>query len=420
MALYPSDTYPEICEISQLANRFLEEGYELYMVGGAVRDMVLKRGVKDFDFTTNATPEQVIKLFRRVLPTGIDHGTVTVLLGAYQFEVTTYRIEGKYSDQRHPDGVSYAGQIADDLGRRDFTVNAMALNMKSGELVDLFGGQTDLQRGVLRAIGEPATRFAEDPLRVLRGCRFTSQLHLSLEAKTEIAMKQQSIGMISVERIKDELEKTLKTEKPSIGIAHMVVCGVLQEVFPVWNTPYSDTVDEIVSVYQWIDRIPEDNWLLRCVALFVHSLEGMSSIHEVEGGMKHLKTSKKEQTYVSHMYRSLYKVNAAQYSDGDLRKLIVSIKPIYLQDLFCLLPLVTPQNTDLYDELYKRMNQLLVDGFPLSIGELHISANELMSHFSKTPGPWLGSLLDQLFLLVLEDPSLNKKESLIAQSEALL
>ncbi len=420
MALYPSDTYPEIDEISQLASRFLEKGYELYMVGGAVRDMVLNRGVKDFDFTTNATPEQVIKLFRRVLPTGIDHGTVTVLLGSYQFEVTTYRIEGKYTDQRHPDGVLYAGQIADDLGRRDFTVNAMALNMGSGELVDLFGGQNDLEKGVLRAIGDPATRFAEDPLRVLRGCRFTSQLHLSLEAETAVAMKQQSVGMISVERIKDELEKTLKTEKPSIGIAHMVVCGVLQEVFPTWNTPYSDTVDEIISAYQWIDRIPEDNWLLRCVALFVHSLEGMSSIHEVEGGMKHLKTSKKEQVYVCHMYRSLYRVNAAQYSDGDLRKLIVSIKPIYLQDLFCLLPLVTPQNTDLYDELYKRMNQLLVDGFPLSIGELHISANELMSHFSKTPGPWLGSLLDQLFLLVLEDPSLNKKESLIAQSEALL
>ncbi len=420
MAIYPSDIYPEICEISQLTNRFLEKGYELYMVGGAVRDMVLKQRVKDFDFTTNATPEQVMKLFRRVLPTGIDHGTVTVLLGDYQFEVTTYRVEGKYSDQRHPDGVTYAGNLAEDLGRRDFTVNAMALHMGSGDLVDLYGGQDDLREGVLRAIGDPPTRFEEDPLRVLRGCRFTSQLHLTLEAATGIAMKQQSVGMISVERIKDELEKTLMTVNPSIGIAHMVWCGVLQEIFPTWIIPQSSSLNEIISTYQWIDRIPEDNWLLRCVALFMQSLEGMSSIHEVEGGMKHLKTSKKEQTYVCHMYRSLYKVNAVQYSDGDLRKLIVSIKPTYLQDLFCLLPLVTPQNTDLYDELYKRMNQLLVDGFPLSIGELQISANELMSHFSKTPGPWLGSLLDQLFLLVLEDPSLNKKESLIAQSEALL
>ncbi len=390
------------------------------MVGGAVRDMVLQRRVKDFDFTTNATPQQVMKLFRRVLPTGIDHGTVTVLLGDYQFEVTTYRVEGKYSDQRHPDGVTYAGNLADDLGRRDFTVNAMAIHMTSGDLVDLYGGQEDLQKGVLRAIGDPVIRFREDPLRVLRGCRFTSQLDLALESATGAAMEQQSVGMISVERIKDELEKTLHTESPSIGIAHMVKCGVIQEVFPSWRTPWSNSLDEIISAYQWIDRISQDNWLLRCVALFVQSLDGVGSILEVESGMKHLKTSKKELSYVCHIFQSLYQVENKSYSSGELRRLIVSINPEYIEDVLSLSALITPQDAEFYTKLRCRMNELLLEGFPLSVRELAVSASDLMDHFSKAPGPWLGSLLDQLFFFVLEEPSQNRKEVLLMQSETLI
>ena len=162
-------TFPK--EVKEFADVVFRAGYEIYLVGGAVRN--LKRGLPpdDYDFTTNATPQQITAIFHKVIPTGIEHGTVTVLFKGNSFEVTTYRMDGKYSNSRHPDSITYCTNIYEDLKRRDFTINAMAIDVRNGNIIDAHGGMEDIKKGIIRAIGNPDERFAEDGLRILRACR---------------------------------------------------------------------------------------------------------------------------------------------------------------------------------------------------------------------------------------------------------
>jgi len=188
-------------------------GFQAYAVGGCVRDLLLERPIHDIDIATDATPDQVTALFPRTVPTGLAHGTVTVLLGDERFEVTTFRSESGYSDGRHPDAVHFETDITADLSRRDFTINAMALDL-DGNLLDPFGGQEDLQRRILRCVGEPERRFAEDSLRILRAIRFSAQLGFEIEAETQAAMIHLRAGLstVSAERVRVELEKILLAE----------------------------------------------------------------------------------------------------------------------------------------------------------------------------------------------------------------
>ena len=160
---------------AQVLARLQEAGYEAYVVGGCVRDSLLRRDPQDWDITTSAAPEQVKALFRRTVDTGIQHGTVTVMMDREAFEVTTYRIDGEYEDGRHPREVTFTSNLEEDLKRRDFTINAMAYSDREG-LVDLFGGVEDLKNGVIRCVGDPLDRFGEDALRILRAIRFSAQL----------------------------------------------------------------------------------------------------------------------------------------------------------------------------------------------------------------------------------------------------
>ena len=187
-------------------------GFEAYMVGGCVRDGIMGRKCNDIDVTTNALPEQMIEVFKgyKVIPTGIKHGTVTVLCGGEAFEITTYRIDGEYSDHRRPDEVRFTSDIADDLSRRDFTVNAVAMD-RHGNMVDPFGGKADMEAGIIRCVGDPQKRFNEDALRILRAVRFSSQLGFEIDSATAEAvrsMKGQLDG-ISRERVRDELDKLI-------------------------------------------------------------------------------------------------------------------------------------------------------------------------------------------------------------------
>ena len=180
-------------EIPAEAERILqmlnERGYEAYIVGGCVRDMILGRQPEDWDITTNALPAQVKSVFRRTVDTGIQHGTVTVMMKGHGYEVTTYRIDGEYSDGRHPDRVAFTPSLAEDLKRRDFTINAMAYNRTTG-LVDLFAGREDLKRGIIRCVGNPMERFGEDALRILRAIRFSAQLGFSIEEEAGQTLAQ--------------------------------------------------------------------------------------------------------------------------------------------------------------------------------------------------------------------------------------
>ena len=192
-----------------------ENGYEGYAVGGCVRDALLGRIPQDWDITTNARPLQVKALFRRTIDTGLQHGTVTVMLDHTGYEVTTYRIDGEYEDGRHPKTVSFTGILSDDLMRRDFTINAMAYNETEG-LVDLFDGREDLEKGVIRCVREPKERFTEDALRMMRAIRFSAQLGFSIEKRTFEAIRElaPAIRKISAERIQTELLKTLTSAHP--------------------------------------------------------------------------------------------------------------------------------------------------------------------------------------------------------------
>ena len=212
-------------------------GFEAYFVGGCVRDFLLGNSPSDFDITTNATPEETTAVFAadKVIPTGIKHGTVTVIHGGYPFEITTYRTETVYTDGRHPDTVEFSRKLSDDLCRRDFTVNAMAMGL-GGDVVDLYGGRADLEKGVIRAVGEPRRRFTEDALRILRAFRFASKLGFEIEEKTLGAASELAsrLSLVSRERIFAELEKLL------LGKSATEVLGVMQErgVFGhIFNSP---------------------------------------------------------------------------------------------------------------------------------------------------------------------------------------
>lgn len=211
----------------QILKTLEDAGFQAYFVGGCVRDILLGRPVHDWDMTTSATPEEMIRLFPKTVPTGLKHGTVLVLDGGRSFEVTTFRKDGDYRDSRHPEQVCFVKNLEEDLARRDFTVNAMAMD-KEGRLYDFFGGQEDLGRKLLRTVGEPHLRFSEDALRMLRLFRFSAQLGFSMDgaALDAVAKLCNLAEKLSVERIRDELEKTLLSPRPEM-VGTMAEYGLL-------------------------------------------------------------------------------------------------------------------------------------------------------------------------------------------------
>ena len=200
---------------AQILRTLNAAGYEAYVVGGCVRDSILNRVPGDWDITTSALPEQVYELFHRTVDTGIQHGTVTVMMDKEGFEVTTYRVDGEYHDGRHPDAVTFTRSLEEDLKRRDFTINAMAYHPEHG-LVDLFGGMEDIDQKIIRCVGNPVERFTEDALRMLRAVRFSAQLGFTVEENTKAALARMAGNLehVSAERIQTELVKLLVSDHP--------------------------------------------------------------------------------------------------------------------------------------------------------------------------------------------------------------
>ncbi|MCL2478951.1 MAG: CCA tRNA nucleotidyltransferase, partial [Treponema sp.] len=226
--------------LKEIASLFTEKDREVCLVGGAVRDMLRGKKAQDWDLATNAPPEEVTEIFKKakpqgkVIPTGIKHGTVTVLYRGYSIEITTYRTETDYSDGRRPDRVNYAATIEEDLSRRDFTMNAVALRLPKGEKIDPFGGAADIKAGIIRCVGDPSERFAEDGLRPLRAIRFAAQISFSVEQETLAAISRlpETINKVSAERVRDEIDKIIASDKPSRGFLLMEQTGLLQVFLP--------------------------------------------------------------------------------------------------------------------------------------------------------------------------------------------
>jgi len=226
--------------LKETAALFDARGREVCLVGGAVRDMLRGKKAKDWDLATDAPPEEVMDIFRnakprgKVIPTGIKHGTVTVIYKGHNMEVTTYRTEAGYTDGRRPDKVLYASNIEEDLSRRDFTMNAVALRLPNGKKIDPFGGEKDIKAGIIRCVGDPAARFSEDGLRPLRAVRFAAQLSGKLDPLTAAAIPNvlETCARVSAERVRDEIEKIILSDKPSRAFLLMEQTGLLRLFLP--------------------------------------------------------------------------------------------------------------------------------------------------------------------------------------------
>ncbi len=237
--------YPK--NVIKIANILAERGYRAYAVGGCIRDSLMGKLPSDWDMTTDASPEKMIEIFDsvgvRTIPTGLKHGTVTVLIDGEQYECTTFRIDGNYTDSRHPDRVIFTQKLAEDLKRRDFTVNAMAadplLQGEDGEITDLFGGREDIKSKVIRCVGEPRTRFTEDALRILRAVRFATVLDFQICAETKKAAQELGARLenVSAERKKTELEKILLSDRANSGVSLLCEMGLSKHIHPNIKTP---------------------------------------------------------------------------------------------------------------------------------------------------------------------------------------
>lgn len=245
-------------------NRLWEAGYAAYPVGGCVRDLLLGRKPGDVDICTAARPELVLSLFGNAVPTGLKHGTVTVPTPTGNVEITTFRREGGYTDARHPDAVTFDAGLREDLSRRDFTVNAMALG-PDGEVIDCFGGQEDLERKRIRCVGDPDRRFSEDALRMLRAVRFCAQLGFVLEAETAAAIGRNAhlTEKVSLERLRVEMEKTLLSEIPE-EISGMISAGLLRHLYDFPETGFLREI--LLEKLRPLPATPEARWRGFCEA----------------------------------------------------------------------------------------------------------------------------------------------------------
>lgn len=254
-------------DVRHIISVLMENGYEAYAVGGCVRDSILGRTPGDWDITTSALPMQVKALFRRTIDTGIQHGTVTVMLGKNGYEVTTYRIDGKYEDSRHPKSVEFTSNLVEDLKRRDFTINAMAYNDEHG-IVDVFDGMGDLKRKIIRCVGKAHDRFDEDALRILRAVRFSAQLGFDIEDDTAKAAKElaPTLAKISRERIHTELNKLLLSDNPDY-FSVVYDLGVMKIIIPELENIDAHKLDRIQHFIKKTSAVLPERYaaLLSCV-----------------------------------------------------------------------------------------------------------------------------------------------------------
>lgn len=286
----------EFPEAEALLKRLEDAGFEAYYVGGCVRDHLMGRAVHDVDITTNALPEQTAAVFEgyKVIPTGIKHGTVTVLAGGTPYEITTYRVDGDYSDSRRPDSVEFTPDITQDLARRDFTMNAIAMDIR-GNIVDPFGGRGDIERALIRCVGEPEKRFTEDALRIMRGIRFASQLGFGIEEKTAQAIidMRGRLSIISRERVREELDKLLcgKDCGKVLTDYRVIIAEIIPEMVACFGFDQFSRYhkyDVYEHIVKTVTSAPQDQLILRR-ALLLHDIAKPQMFTLDENGIGHFK-----------------------------------------------------------------------------------------------------------------------------------
>ena len=454
---------------------FTAAGYKAYLVGGAVRDMFMKVPAHDWDVATNATPQDVIKLFKFVVPTGIEHGTVTVHFKGTEIEVTTFRTEAGYSDGRHPDSINYAATIEEDLARRDFTMNAIAASLEDGAVVDPYGGQEDIKNRLIRTVGVAHERFMEDGLRPVRALRFASKLNFSIENNTysEIFKKeiQEKAASISSERFRDEFEKIMASPKPSVGLKLLEETGLMSIFLPEFmvcrGCVQSDyrafhKFDVMDHLYYACDGAPADKLNVRLAALF-HDIgkpaakklvketvldgdKNDGSTKEIETitfynhesysekitkqVMTRLKFSNEMINNVCHLVKEHMFHYETNWSEAAVRRFIIRAKPECMEDLYDLrmadmygmynepVDIRYSASIQLLLELKERVHSELEKKTTLSLKSLAVNGRDLMAA-GIPAGKELGRILNELLECVIEDPEMNDKDRLLEVAKRL-
>lgn len=409
-------------------------GFEAYIVGGCVRDGILGRDPEDWDITTIAKPDEIKRIFSHTVDTGIEHGTVTVLVppeevesGIRSFEVTTYRIDGEYTDHRHPNAVSFTGSLEEDLARRDFTINAMAYHMERG-IIDPFHGQEDLEKKIVRAVGKAKDRFAEDALRMMRGIRFSAQLDFSLDEEAYLGIEslKESLENVSKERIAVELWKLLASAHPdkvemffSTGLAPYITEDFpkIQESGIPKLLPFAP-VEKIVRFGLFLRNVPDlARKILRDLKLDRESIEGGShfaalfSEEEVESPYA---LRKRIARYGLKMVRDFYEMRLALLHQ-DEEELYSPLESDLLESKRRTGEIITTkkQAESIVKERLLWIMKVESEKNCVSLSELMLSGKDLIS-LGVSPGKRMGEILQLAFDRVLQEPKENDKEKLIS------
>lgn len=429
-------------KVKYIINTIIQAGYEAYAVGGCIRDSILGRIPDDWDITTSATPYQVKKLFKRTIDTGIQHGTVTVMLDKEGFEVTTYRIDGEYEDARHPKEVIFTGSLIEDLKRRDFTINAMAYNEEAG-LVDIFEGMKDIERKVIRCVGNPKERFAEDALRMMRAVRFSAQLGYNIEEETLAATKELSPNLmhISAERIQTELVKLAVSPHPeNLRIAYEA--GITQIILPEFDVCMKTRQNNLHHCYnvgshilKSMEAVRPDK-VLRLAMLFhdigkpavlttddegIHHFHGHPEISErmTRDILKRLKFDNDTIYMVTRLVR---------YHDYDVKPKEKYVRRAIVKTGENIFPLlfevkeadIQAQSGYLREEKEKKLKEVrqvyervLAEKQCISLKTLAVTGKDLIEEAGMQPGREIGEMLNKLLDVVLEEPEKNDREILL-------
>jgi tRNA nucleotidyltransferase (CCA-adding enzyme) len=388
-----------------LAATLAQHGHRAWVVGGCVRDAMLGRTPHDWDLCTTARPDVLMRIFPEAIPTGLQHGTITVVRDGVPYEITTLRGDGTYSDGRRPDEVIFLEDIVGDLARRDFTVNAMAYDPLEGVLEDPHGGRLDLARGRLRCVGEAAQRFAEDGLRVMRAVRFMATLEFTLDAATEVALPQAAEGLacVSVERVRDEWCKLLRAPRPAAALSAMRRGGLLAVVC-------ADAAEASAAVWEEVERVVEalsPDPVLRMAAI-LHGV-GMAS-EAADAWLERGRWTTIERNRIVHLMRHADVAYVATWTDADVRRWLQRITVAALEDWMAL---AVARKTYAVS-LGERARERTAARDPLTVRELAVTGGALMEALGLRPGPRVGKLLAVLLEHVVENPALNTREQLVA------
>jgi tRNA nucleotidyltransferase (CCA-adding enzyme) len=435
-------------DVHALCERLRGKGKRAWIVGGCVRDLLLGRAASDWDVATDARPEELLSIFPRAIPTGIDHGTVTVVKDGRHYEVTTLRGEGTYTDGRRPDWVEFVDDITADLARRDFTVNAIAIEPTDGKLIDPHGGRADLEARVLRAVGKARERFAEDGLRVLRAARFVATLEMDLDPETEAAIRPtlETFRKVAQERVRDEWLKAMKARTPSRAFEVMRRTGILEITCPelllgvgmeqnrwhaydVWKHGVScmdaapaDPVLRIAALLHDVGKPATRQWSdkTKDYTFYDHDRVGA----EIAGPIaERLRFSNDERARIVSLVKHHLFHYSADWTDAAVRRWIRRVGTDRVEDLYALNDAdVRAKGRDFDDDLRAladlkdHVARVLAAGAALSTRELAVNGNDLIKELGLAPGRIIGQVLEALLEEVIGGELVNEREPLLARA----